>query len=166
MIISNRFLCPNCEVEKYYFDGQILKCPKCNQFDFESALHDSEGNQQYQELKKLKRPFFELDYGKIYCCDVECNGKVDKNSIIPIVSDSESNKYFIIFDVNYCKQYYPENLKLLMTKSFSELWYLEVKNKILTEYECPVVVGATKSNNSIITYNGWVFKNLVKVSEF
>ena len=68
--MENRFLCPNCQEVEYFFDGNKLQCPNCNQNDFESALHQSEGNIEYQELSKFKKPFFELVFGKIYDCSL------------------------------------------------------------------------------------------------
>jgi hypothetical protein len=161
--MTNRFICPNCHVEEYYFDGTKLKCPACNQFDFESALHDSEGNILYQELIKLKKLFFELAYGEIYTCEVEFNNGLEKTKIIPIVSDSKSNKIFIMFDADYCQQNNPEVVNQLKGKTFTELWQLDVKNEIHIEYDFPIIIGATEKDNSIVSYNGWIFKNFVKV---
>ena len=43
--MENRFLCPNCQEVEYFFDGEKLRCPKCNQNDFESAFHIVTGKQ-------------------------------------------------------------------------------------------------------------------------
>ncbi len=160
--MNNRFLCPNCQVEEYYFDGEKLKCPNCNQYDFESALYESEGHFQYQKLIKLKQPFFELVRGEVYNCDVEYNGKLQRTSIIPIISNSNSNKIFIIIEAANCHQSHPEIVKSIMSKSFSELWDITIKNEILFENKCTIIVGATENDNSIVSYDGWIFKNFTK----
>ncbi len=49
-----------------------------------------------------------------------------------------------------------------MSKSYSELWDITIKNKILFEHKCPIIVGATEDNNTIVSYDGWIFKNFVK----
>ena len=160
--MNNRFLCPNCKLVEYYFDGQILKCPNCNQYDFESALHDSEGHILYQKLIKLNELNFELEYGETYNCVVEHNGKIDNGTIIPIVSDKKLNKVFLLFEVNYCLQYYPEVIKTVMTKTFTELWDLTVKHEIHRKYDCAIIVAANNEDNSIVSYNGWIFRNFTK----
>jgi hypothetical protein len=151
-------------VEEYYFDGKILKCPSCNQYDFESALHDSEGHIHYQKLIKLKQPFFELVRGEIYNCEVEYNDKVEKTNIILLISDSKTNKVFIMFEAIYCYQNHPEIIKSVMTKTFSELWDTTLKNENYTEYDCSIIVGATENNNSIVSYDGWIFKNFERIN--
>ena len=158
--MKNRFLCPNCNAEEYFFDGEKLKCPNCNQYDFESALHESEGNDKYQKLSKINKPFFELVCGEIYNCDVEYNSKLEKTTIIPINSDRKSNKVFIIIDADYCLQKGNKIIDTIKTKSFSELWNLNIKNELHIEFDCAMIIGATDNDNSIVSYNGWILKNL------
>ena len=160
--MNNRFLCPNCKLVEYYFDGEKLKCPNCNQYDFESALYESEGNIHYQKLIEKEKPFFELVYGEVYSCEVEYYDKHEETSVIPIISKSNSNKIFIIIDGINCNLKYPEIVKSIMSKSYSELWDITIKNKILFEHKCPIIVGATEDNNTIVSYDGWIFKNFVK----
>ncbi|MCG2612008.1 transposase [Flavobacterium sp. SM15] len=162
--MNNRFLCPNCHVEEYYFDGEILKCPRCNQNDFESALHDSEGHIHYQKLIKLKQPFFELVYGKIYSCDVEFDNKLEKINIIPIISDKKTNKVFIMLEDIGSFLNHQENIEPIMTKTFSELWNLEIKNELYHEYDYPIIIAASEKDNSIVSYNGWILKNFIKIN--
>lgn len=159
--MENRFICPNCQATEYFFDGEKLRCPNCNQKDFESALHQSEGNIEYQELSKLSKPFFELVFGEIYDCDVIYNGKIEKTTIVPINSDPKFNQLFFLFDINYCEQNNPNVVETLMKKTFSELWDLEVKHAFFDEFNCPIIIGSTNTDNSIISYSGWFFKNLV-----
>ena len=96
-----------------------MQCPNCNQKDFESALHQSEGNIDYQELSKFNELFFELIFGEIYECDVIYNGKIEKTTIVPINSNPKFNQLFFIFDITYCRQNNPNIIEILMKKSFS-----------------------------------------------
>ena len=158
--MENRFLCPNCQEVEYFFDGNKLQCPNCNQNDFESALHQSEGNIEYQELSKFKKPFFELVFGKIYDCDVIYNGKVEKATIVPINSNPKFNQLFFILDINYCKHNNSDIVATLIKNCFSELWNLDIKHEFFDKFDCPIIIGATSDDNSIISYDGWIFKNL------
>lgn len=157
--MENRFLCPNCHEIEYLFDGKKLSCPNCNQNDFDAALHQSEGNIEYQDLSRLSKPFFELVFGKIYDCDVIYNGKIEKITIVPINSNPKFNQLFLLFNINYCEQNNPNIVETLMKKTFSELWDLDLKHKLFDEFDCSIIIGATNNENSIITYDGWIFKN-------
>ena len=158
--MENRFLCPNCKEVEYFFDGEKLHCPNCNQNDFESALHEIEGNIEYQELSKLNKPFFELVFGEIYDCDVIYNGKIEKTTIVPINSNPKCNQLFFILDTIHCEQNSPNIIETLLKKSFSELWDLYMKHEFFNEFDCPIIIGATNNDNSIISYDGWIFKKL------
>lgn len=160
--MEKKFICPNCQAVEYFFDGDKLQCPNCNQNDFEVALHQSEGNIEYQELSKLNKPFLELVFGEIYDCDVTYNGKIEKTTIVPINSNPKFNQLFFLFDVNYCEQNNPNIVETLMNKSFSELWDLEIKHEFFDKFDCSIIIGATSNDNSIISYDGWIFKNLVR----
>ena len=129
--MENRFLCPNCQEVEYFFDGEKLKCPNCNQNDFESALHQSEGNIEYQELSKLNKPFFELVFGEIYDCHVMFNGKIEKTTIVPVNSNPKFNQLFFLFDINYCKQ---NNPKIVETLKINILICLKLFMTIMTLY--------------------------------
>ena len=160
--MENRFLCPNCQEVEYFFDGEKLKCPNCNQNDFESALHQSEGNIEYQELSKLSNPFFELVFGEIYDCDVVYNGKIEKTAIVPINSNPKFNQLFFLFDINYCEQNNPKIVETLKKKTFSELWDLDIKHKLFDKFYGSIIIGSTSDENSIMSYDGWIFKNFQK----
>ncbi len=157
--MENRFLCPNCQEVEYFFDGEKLRCPKCNQNDFESALHQSEGNIEYQELSKLNKHFFELIFGKTYKCDVMYNDKIERTTIAPLNSNPKFNQLFFLLDQNHCEQNNPNIVETLMKKTFLELWDLDIKHKLFDEFDCPIIIGATNNDNSIISYDGWIFKN-------
>lgn len=160
--MESKVLCPNCQKAEYFFDGEKLQCPNCNQDDFESALHQSESNIKYQELSKLNKPFFELVYGEIYDCDVIYNNKNEKATIVPINSNLKFNQLFFILDEVHYKQNDSDIIEMLMKKSFSELWELDIKHELYDMFDCPIIVGATQNDNSIISYDGWIFKNFVR----
>ena len=123
-------------------------------------MHEIEGNIEYQKLSKLNKPFFELVFGEIYDCDVIYNGKIEKTTIVPINSNPKCNQLFFILDTIHCEQNSPNIIETLMKKSFSELWDLYMKHEFFNEFDCPIIIGATNNDNSIISYDGWIFKKL------
>lgn len=159
----DRSICPNCKIEAYFFDGNILKCPTCNQFDFDAALYNSEGNIQYQALIKYGKPFFELIHGEIYTCEVIYNNKIEKTNILPLIADDHSNNLFFIFEAISLAQNKPNLIHELKSKSFSELWQSSVQLESHIKYDALIIHGATQKDFSIISYDGWIFKNFVKV---
>ena len=90
------------------------------------------------------------------------NGKIEKTTIVPINSNPKFNQLFFLFDINYCEQNNPNIVETLMKKSFSELWDLDVKHAFFDEFDCPIIIGSTNNDNSIISYSGWIFKSLVR----
>jgi hypothetical protein len=161
--MNDRFICPNCKVEDYFFDREILKCPTCNQFDFDVALYNSEGNIKYQELIKHKKSFFDLDHGEIYTCDVVYNNKIEKTNILPLIADDNSNNLFFVFEAISLAQNKPNLIQELKSKSFSELWLSSVRLESHIKFDALVIHGATQNDFSILSYDGWIFKNFVKV---
>jgi len=142
--MNNYFICPNCQIAEYFFDGKILKCPTCDQYEFESALYQSEANILYQNLAKLNQPYFYLSRGEIYHCIVEYSNKIEKTTVMPIIFDDNSNKVFLMFDVQKCKRESPKIIENALSKSFSELWNASVKNETYIHYNSLMVIGATK----------------------
>ena len=162
--MTNHYVCPNCEKEEYFFDGEKLRCPNCNQTLFEKALYLSEGNYQFQNLAKLNHPFFTLDCGEIYSCSAEKNNRIENTSIIPIAYAEDSNKLFFVFEAEKLSQEMPEMLDELMTKTFLELLTLKINFGFHDDIGYMVVIGATEENNSILEYNGYTFKNFNKIN--
>lgn len=163
--MNNYYLCPNCKKEEYFFDGEKLKCPNCNQIEFEKALHISEGNYKFQSLAKISHPFFYLDCGEIYSCTVEYNNKIERTTITPIVYAEDSNKMFFTFEAEKLFEEMPKMMNELLTKTFSELLTLKLNFDLHPEFSHLVVIGASEQDNSITEYNGYEFKNFNKIIE-
>ena len=115
---------------------------------------------EIENLAKLNKPFYELVFGEIYDCNVLYKGKIEKTTIVPIKSNPKCNQLFFILDIIHCKQNSSNIIETLMKKSFSELWDLDIKHKLFDEFDCPIIIGATNNDNSIISYDGWIFKKL------
>ncbi|MCF6129072.1 hypothetical protein L1S35_05255 [Flavobacterium sp. AS60] len=162
--MTNHYICPNCEKEEYFFDGEKLKCPNCDQMAFEKALYLSEGNYQFQSLAKLNVPFFRLDCGEIFTCIAEKDNRTENTSIIPIAYAEDSNKLFFAFEAEKLTKEMPKMLNEIMTKTFSELFTLKINFDFHDDIGYMVVIGASQEDNSIIEYNGYVFKNFSKIN--
>jgi len=162
--MTNYYVCPNCEKEEYFFDGEKLKCPKCDQILFERALYLSEGIYQFQSLAKLSHPFFRLDCGEMFSCIAEKNNRIENTSIIPIAYAEDSNKLFFVFEAEALSKEMPKMLDELMTKTFTELLNLKIDFGFHDDIGYMVVIGATDEDNSIIEHNGYVFKNFRKIN--
>lgn len=157
-------ICPNCKKEEYFFDGEKLKCPNCNQNEFEIALHFSDGNQQFQSLAELNRPYFHLSCGEIYSCIVEYNQRVENATISPIVYAANSNKMFFVFEAKMVFTQMPKLINELFSKTFLELLTLKINFDLDDEINHLIVLGASEKDDSIIEYNGYVFKNFSKTN--
>ena len=65
-------------------------------------------------------------------------------------------------DINYCEQNNPKIVETLKKKTFSELWDLDIKHKLFDKFDCSIIIGSTSDENSIMSYDGWIFKNFQK----
>ena len=157
-------ICPNCKKEAYFFDGEKLKCPNCNQKQFEIALHLSEGNQLFQDLAKLHKPFFYLNCGEIYNCRVEYNLRIESTSILPIVYDKHSNKLFFLFDAEKIYKKMPKKISELLLKTFSEILSQKINFELDAEIDYLIVLGTSEKDNSLIEFNGYQFKDFNHIS--
>jgi hypothetical protein len=157
-------ICPNCKKEEYFFDGEKLKCPNCNQKQFEIALHISEGNQNFQSLAELNQPYFYLNCGEIYTCIVEYNQRIENTTILPVVYASDSNKLFFIFEAEKIFKQMPKMINELFSNTFLEILTLKINFDLGDEIGHLIVLGASEKDNSIIEYNGYVFKNFIKIN--
>ena len=162
--MDNYRICPNCKKEEYFFDGEKLKCPNCNQSEFKIALHFSEGHQQFQSLSKLNQPYFRLKCGEIYSCIVEYNQRVENTTIAPIVYAADSNKLFFMFEAEMIYDQMPKTKNELFSKTFLELLTLKIDFCLDDEVGHLIVLGASEKDNSIIEYNGYVFKNFREIN--
>lgn len=156
-------ICPNCKKEAYFFDGEKLMCFNCNQKQFEIALHLGEGNQLFQSLGKLGKPFFHLNCGKIYNCRMEYNLRIEYTSILPIVYDKDSNKLFFLFDAEKIYKNSPKKISELMSKTFSEILTQKINFELDAEIDYLIVLGASEKDNSLIEFNGYQFKDFNQI---
>ncbi|MGN7811743.1 hypothetical protein [Flavobacterium sp. 22076] len=157
-------ICPNCRKEEYFFDGEKWKCPNCNQNEFEIALYISEGNHKFQSLTEISQPYFHLKCGEIYSCIVEYNQRVENTTITPITYAEDSNKLFFAFEAEKLSKEMPKMLDELITKTFPELLTLKINFGFHDDIGHMLVIGASEEGNSIIEYNGYVFKNFRKMN--
>lgn len=156
--------CPNCHIEKYDYDGEKLRCMKCPQDEFMSALFDSEGDLLYRELINAKSAFFQLETGKRYDCTAHFENKSEKVQIIPVAYRSNGNKLFFLLVSSSPTRQSREYIDVILSRNFDELWADVVLEKNQDEkFNYPqltnTAIGTTSPDGKIVMHAGFVLSD-------
>ena len=123
-------MCPNCGMGNSKFNGRFYECPDCYSDWDESDLVKSSYNyevEEYNRLIRLKEPFFVLETGQLYQCDLEYSiphGKdtvFEEDTIMALASEKGRNRQFILLNAKELIKLYPEVVKEIINMDFETI---------------------------------------------
>jgi hypothetical protein len=126
--------CSNCGYDNAYHNGVCYECPDCdyqwgdkltfNQDVFEDDISDAMGSPEtealFNELIRLKEPFFRLKQGALYRCSIKRGSKVYKQTIIPLTFGPK-NYQFILIDAERRLAEVPTAVEKIIAMSSDQL---------------------------------------------
>lgn len=160
--------CPYCDNENAYFNGVNYECPDCDsEWDVNGNLLNSdydddqeEGNEAFEELCNLNKPFFKLNHGKLYQCKVDFyNPVVDEIqtetiTIMPLAFDNNKNRFWILSDAKKIYDKFPEAIKDFIQMDFKTIWNDGIDGYFDDAMVMPLaLICTTTEHNTIIEYN-------------
>src|SRR5688572_17555242 len=108
--------CPDCGMGNSKFNGRFYECPDCYSDWDESDLVKSSYNyevEEYNRLIRLKEPFFVLEPGQLYQCDLEYSTPPGKDTVfeedtfMALASEKGRNRQFILLNAKELMKQYP-----------------------------------------------------------
>ncbi|QGW28901.1 hypothetical protein [Phnomibacter ginsenosidimutans] len=168
--MEDTITCPKCYMENAYHDGVVFACPDC---DFEwytdaktlSTSYYLDGYSKFEELTKLKVPFFKLEHGKLYDCKVEHENGIEETSIIPLAFQKGKNLQFILTDARRLFTNNPTYVREIINMDYSYISNDGIRADYPFEYEALTIVCSTKNDKTIICYSGSVYFDFKRTDE-
>jgi hypothetical protein len=166
--MSATFICPGCNEENAYFNGRFYDCPDCGMEWDENQSNDSSYNyeqEEFERLIKLKEPYFTLEHGKLYECDVEyASGKFEETTIIPLAFQDGRNKQFILGDARRFLKQYPQIVQEIINMDYSTLWN-DGLSDYPSDFETMASVFTTQRDGTGLDGSGMYYYEFKKTDE-
>ena len=162
--------CPKCHMENAYYDGVVFICPDC---DYEwsdnsetfSSDNDLEDYSEFEELTKLKVPFFKLEHGKLYECKVKHEKGIEDMSIIPLAFKKGQNLQFVMTDARRLFKENPRFVREIIKMDYDYIYNDGIRADYPFNYEALTVTCATQEDETIIDYSDSVFFDFKRTDE-
>jgi len=161
-------ICPECFEEDVYFNGINYECSGCGLDWIDKQTNASPYNyeqEEFERLIKLKEPYFQLEHGKLYECDVELGGgKFDKTTFIPLAFHEGRNEQFILTDARKLLKQYPQIVNEIINMRFLDIWNDGLAD-YPSEFKTMAAVFATQREGTGLDDSGVHYYEIIKTNE-
>lgn len=167
--MSDTLTCPKCQMENAFFDGIMFLCPDCdykwsdNPKKIKISHHIDEYS-EFDELIKLKVPFFNLEHGKLYDCKVEHEKGVEDASIIPLAFKNDKNLQFIMIDARRLFNANPNFIHEIINMDFEYIYDDGVRVDYPFDYYASITACATQKDGTLIAYRDVIYFDFKKMA--
>jgi hypothetical protein len=168
--MEDTYTCPKCQMENAYFNGVVFECPDC---DYEwsdnsetiPSFDYSKEHSEFEELAKLKAPFFKLEHGKLYDCKVEHEKGIENISVIPLAFKKGKNLQFIMTDARRLFKENPNFVQEIIQMGYEYIYEDGIKADYPFDYSALTIICATRKDGSIVAYSDMVFFDFKRTDE-
>ena len=95
----------------------------------------------------------ELKHGKLYDCSIDCNGKLEKSSIIPLAKDKKSERMFVMTDARNLYKQNPNYVKEIIQMTFEYIWNDGIRSDYPFEYEALTLICTPEQDGSLLSFS-------------
>lgn len=162
--------CPKCQMENAYYDGVVFVCPDCDyewsdNTEITLSNDESEDYSEFEELTKLKVPFFKLEHGKLYDCKVEHERGIEEMSIIPLAFKNDKNLQFVMTDARRLFRENPSFVREIIKMDYDYIYNDGIRTDYPFYYEALTIRCVTQNDGTILDYSDSVFLDFKRTDE-
>lgn len=155
--------CPQCQMGNAYFNGLVYQCPDCDYEWLDNLKNYSSSDYSiFDDLSELKVPFFRLEHGKIYDCEISHEKGIEKSSVIPLAFKKDSNLQFVMTNARTLFNKNPLFVKEIIKMEYDYIYNDGIRADYPSEYETLTVNCVTQDDGTILDYNEFIFFNFSK----